>query len=219
MPLVQDADSGLRPVEWIRRALRIIIVIQLGLALVENKQRFSVMIESLFANSHLVACEVVFNCQRVTIGVPIDLHFDFESLFIAVLSQGEIACGKHLVNFQSAHDQILNFPQHAQDRCLTRAIGTEEDVYLVEFELEIGQTSKIIGIESLNHWTSSHSSDRWSSSSCGRLPHLNFSARAAGFKYGIDDFHGVACAFEADHGIAVFVDGRDQVLDDQGVSV
>ena len=49
--------------------------------------------------------------------------------------------------------------------------------------------------------------------------HLDFSPRATRFKHRIDNFHGMARAFKADHRIAVFVDGLDQVRNNRGVSI
>ena len=52
---------------------------------------------------------------------------------------------------------------------------------------------------------------------CGELilPHPNLPSCAPGFKYRSNNFHGVACAFKANHRLALFIDRPDEVFDDQ----
>ena len=148
---MQRADAGPRPVEGIGGSLAVVVVVQLGVPPLEREDRPCVVVERLLADPHPTSLAVVLYAEGVPVCTALEVEIELEALLAAILRQRQVLRWKLILDTRAPRHQRLDPTQRVQHRCLAGTVGTEEDIRLVQPQLEIDETPKVVDIESREH--------------------------------------------------------------------
>ena len=115
------------------------------------KDGLTVVLESFFADPHASATPIVLNAQGVAVGPTVDVQIKLDVLYVTILNQRYVAGRERFLDSGSPRYEVLDSAQCVQYRGLSAAVGTKQDIGLIELQLEVDQAPKIVDVESRYH--------------------------------------------------------------------